>query len=65
MGGMGRGGRGQRLHGPGTITPCAEALMAAKNNVRNKTEMDGSIRRFETFMISSISQANLTQLVSG
>src|SRR6266550_6450395 len=28
----GRGRSGQRLHGPGTITPCADALAAIANN---------------------------------
>src|SRR5215204_3893796 len=36
--GIGRGGRGQRPQGPGTITPCAEAL----TGIENRTDRDSS-----------------------
>jgi hypothetical protein len=47
---IGRGGRGQRSQGPGTITPWAAAVAAIENN----TEIDrSSIRSFKAFIISS------------
>jgi hypothetical protein len=38
--GTGRGGIGHLWQGPGTITPCAEALAAARNKAITSIEIN-------------------------
>src|SRR5258706_3106825 len=57
---MGRGGRGQRSQGPGTITPCAAAVVT----IENRTEIERSSNRsFRTFIFSSLVCAKVTHLL--
>jgi hypothetical protein len=48
---MGRGGTGQRLQGPGTITPWACVTAAKLATIANKTN-----RRVSGFRISKLSK---------
>jgi hypothetical protein len=60
---MGRGGLGQRSHGPGTITPWAAAVAAIENN--SETDSSNS-RSFKSLMISSLAHTQkFTHLAQG